>query len=103
MMTKLYAWAASGTVVGFIAFLIMFHLAMPWGPQDRQLSLVFSVMGAIPVAIFAVLFAGFGMLKRDLESMRRDILRLQRIEGLIGAPAVPRTEFTSEAPRRFTE
>ena len=103
MMTKLYAWAASGTVVGFIAFLVMFNLAMPRPDHERPLWIVFSVMGAIPVAIFAVMFAGFSMIKRDLEAMRRDILRLQKIDEVLMNPDAARTEFSSGLPRRVPE
>jgi len=101
-MTKLYIWAGSGTAIGFIVFLVLFNVAMPRNDPERLLWVVFSIMGAIPVAIFAVIFGAIGIIKKDLDVIRREVMRLKRIEEIISDPAAS-TQFKSGMPPHMPE
>lgn len=79
-MRQLTIMACAGTALGFIVFIVAFFGATTGAGNaaERPLWIVFSLMGAIPVAIFAVLFGAMAMIKKELDEIRRDVQRLQR-------------------------
>jgi hypothetical protein len=101
-MTKLQIWAAVGTAVGFISFNGMFHLAAPRNGSESLLWIVFSVMGALPVAIFAVLFGAIGIIRQDLREIRREIMRLEETQERI-CIEVSALQFKAKMPNRTTD
>lgn len=88
-MVRLCAMAGSGTAVGFVAFIAMFIMATRPDNSERPLWAVFSVMGAISMAVFATLFGAVMIIRKDLEEIRRELLRLRRIEQFLDAQAMP--------------
>ncbi|MSQ94386.1 MAG: hypothetical protein EXR98_07500 [Gemmataceae bacterium] len=99
-MPRMIIWAAIGAIVGFLVFCAMFQMAWPHGGPDRGVNLVFSIMGALPVAAICAVFSAVGTIKENLDEIRREIMRLQRIEELITIQERPSTQFKSGPPER---
>jgi len=99
-MRRMILWPTVGLVLGFIAFAILFRVANERIGPDEKVFLVFSLMAAIPVGIFAAILAAFGTLRDELSLFREEVERLQRLEVLLDRKAVS-TEIQADPGRPY--
>src|SRR5262245_51544164 len=69
--------AVIGAVIGFATFMFLFFAFDP-GP-DRGILVVFSIMGALPVAAIAALFAAVSEIQGEIRKLRREVERYSRM------------------------
>lgn len=96
-MRRIIIWPTVATIVGFVVFVFLFQSTVHGGPE-RGIFMVFALMAAIPVGIFAAVFAAFHILRDDLASLRREVERLQKLEDLL--PKKPTSTGIKPDPAR---
>jgi hypothetical protein len=70
-------WAAFALIAGFAVLLISFTLATRPHDPERGLWVVFSFMGAVPVAALAALFTAMRVIQDEFRTLRREMDRLR--------------------------
>jgi len=101
-MKRMIVWPTLGLLLGLIAFGAMFAFASRSTPDSRIL-MVFTVMAAIPVGIFAAVLAAFQILRDELGQIRREIDRLQKLEDLLPPPPVSSAQIKAAPGERHLQ
>lgn len=99
-MARMWISALIGAVVGFVVLMVMFLMCTPPGPPERGIWFVFSIMGAIPVAAIASLFAAVSVIQAELRETQRAIKHWQSTFQLADDVDKPSTQFKPGPPRR---
>jgi hypothetical protein len=97
-MERLLGWAALGAVLGFVLFAGLFNLTWPRNTSERLLWIAFAIMGAIPVSLLVVIVGSVRMLKQELQELRREVVRLQRMQGVAIDHSPSSTQFRAGFP-----
>jgi hypothetical protein len=98
-MKRMLLWAGLGTFAGFALFAFLFFVAIERRGPDSGVMLVFALMAALPVGIMGAIFVAIGIIKDELNDVRREIMRLQSIEEMVTRQEKRSTEFRSTPGR----
>jgi hypothetical protein len=91
-MSRMFFWTGIGAVAGFVVFTVLFAIVGRKEPEG----IVFSIMAAMPIACIGSVFGAVSVVRQELNTMRREMMRLQRIEPQIAIQDTPSTQFKPE-------
>ena len=99
-MGRMLIWAAFAWGAGFAVLLISFMLVTPPPPHpDRGLWVVFSLMGAVPVAALAALFTAMRVIQEEFRTLRREMDRIRAMMPTTASPVEAAAEPKSTSFR----
>ena len=94
-MARMIYWTGIGFVVGFVLIVGLFAMM----GKKEPVVLAFSIMGALTFACIGSIFGAVSIIRDELDTMRREMMRLQRREEENTIHDVPSTQIKSGPTR----